>query len=160
EPASPRVLEPSPPANHREGIPCPLPPKTESAEQASSLPAATRRGDKGKARAILDAIRTLKRVEQEGRAATKEEREALSRFGGFGAVALSLFPDPVKEPYKDAPWQALGRDLKSLLTDAEYDTAKRTTFNAFYTPRLVMRAMFQGLSRLGVPEDATVLEPG
>jgi hypothetical protein len=103
----------------------------------------------------------LKRIEEEKRPATTDERDILTRFGGFGAVALSLFPDPVKLTYKDPTWQALGEELAQLLSPAEYESAKRTTFNAFYTSPLVMRAMFDALSRLGVPrDDATVLEPG
>ena len=69
-------------------------------------------GEKTKARDILAAIRTLKAIEQERRRATPEERQILRRFGGFGAVALSLFPDPVTGRYKDATWQALADELK------------------------------------------------
>ena len=68
-------------------------------------------GEKAKARDILAAIRTLKRIEEERRPATTDERDILRRFGGFGAVALSLFPDPVKGTYKDPTWQALGEML-------------------------------------------------
>ena len=75
-------------------------------------------------------------------------------------MALSLFPDPVKGTYKDPTWQALGEMLRKVLTPDEYESAKRTTFNAFYTSPLVVRAMYEGLSRLGVPAEATVLEPG
>ena len=75
-------------------------------------------------------------------------------------MALSLFPDPVTEKYKDATWQALGEELRTLLTPEEYDSAKRTTFNAFYTSPTVIQAMHEALARLGVPADATVLEPG
>jgi N12 class adenine-specific DNA methylase len=131
--------------------------------------AAIARGDKGKARDILIAIRTLHRIEAEHRLATPDERQALLRFGGFGPVARVLFPDEVllrKQPdhpfagYKDAGWRALGEDLRSLLTDQEYDSAKRTTFNAFYTSSTVIRALFQALARLGVPDTGLVLEPG
>jgi hypothetical protein len=90
-------------------------------------------GEKAIARDIIAAIRTLQQVEQEQRPATGVERETLARFGGFGAVALSLFPDPVTGRYKDAGWQSLSEELKSLLTQEEYDSAKRTVFNAFYT---------------------------
>ncbi|HUY87458.1 MAG TPA: DEAD/DEAH box helicase family protein [Pirellulales bacterium] len=117
-------------------------------------------GEKAKARDIIAAIRTLKRIEEERRQATEDERTALSRFPGFGAVALSLFPDPVTGRYKDHGWQVLGDELRSLLSDEEYDSAKRTTFNAFYTAPVVMAAMHEALSRLGVPATATVLEPG
>jgi hypothetical protein len=72
----------------------------------------------------------------------------LARFAKFGAVALSLFPDPVTGRYKDAGWQVLGGELKSLLNPAEYDSAKRTTFNAFYTSPTVITAMHRALTRL------------
>ena len=117
-------------------------------------------GEKAKARDILTAVRTLKRIEQERRPATPEEKQALARFGGFGPVALSIFPDPVTGRYKDASWQDLGEELKTLLTPEEYASAKRTTFNAFYTSPTVIAAMHEALARLGVPPSATVLEPG
>jgi hypothetical protein len=47
-----------------------------------------------------------------------------------------------------------------LLTPEEYDWAKRTTFNAFSRSPVVIAAMHEGLARLGVPYDATLLEPG
>ncbi len=56
--------------------------------------------------------------------------------------------------------QAIGEELKGLLNPDEYDSAKRTTFNAFYTSSIVIKSMFSGLSRLGVPDDAQALEPG
>ncbi len=117
-------------------------------------------GEKSKARDIINAIRTLRRIEEEGRKATADEQAALARFAGFGPVALSIFPNPVTGRYKDAGWQALGDELKSLLRPDEYDSAKRTTFNAFYTSPTVIAAMHDALSRLGVADNATVLEPG
>lgn len=117
-------------------------------------------GEKAKAKDILDAIRTLKHLEHEGRQANPDERQALLRFGGFGPVALSLFPDPVTSSYKDLAWQALGETLQMLLSPEEYESAKRTTFNAFYTSPTVIQAMHEALGRLGVPRQATVLEPG
>ena len=117
-------------------------------------------GEKSKARDIIAAIRTLKRIEEEQRPATAEERQTLARFAGFGPVALSIFPDPVTGKYKDAGWQEVGDELKSLLTQQEYDSVKRTTFNAFYTSPTVISAIHEAIARLGVPGDATVLEPG
>src|SRR5665213_2914060 len=117
-------------------------------------------GEKTKARDILAAIRTLKAIEQEGRSATEDEKPLLARFSGFGPVALSIFPNPVTGTYKDAGWQALGEDLKSLLTQEEYDSVKRTTFNAFYTSPTVITAIHEAIGRLGVPAHATILEPG
>ncbi|MBS0261813.1 MAG: DEAD/DEAH box helicase family protein [Planctomycetes bacterium] len=92
--------------------------------------------------------------------ATPQERETLSRFPGFGPVALSIFPDPVKGTYKDSGWQAIGEELQSLLTPSEYDSAKRTTFNAFYTSPTVIRSIHDAIARMGAPRGATILEPG
>ncbi len=117
-------------------------------------------GEKSKARDLLAAIRILKGTEDERRPATADEQQALRRFAGFGAVALSLFPDPVTGRYKDASWKVLGEELEALLSPDEYDSAKRTTFNAFYTSPVVMEAMHAALARLGVSPRATVLEPG
>jgi hypothetical protein len=117
-------------------------------------------GDNAKARDIIAAIRVLKRIEEEQRSATAQGKESLARFCGFGPVALSIFPDPVTGKYKSAGWQALGEELVALLTPAEYDSAKRTTFNAFYTSPAVITAIHDGIARLGLPTDATILEPG
>ena len=84
----------------------------------------------------------------------------LARFPGFGPVALSIFPNPVTGRYKDESWAALGEELNALLTPDEYASAKRTTFNAFYTSPTVITAMHAALTRLGVPDGALVLEPG
>ena len=125
-----------------------------------SPPPAIAGGEKAKARDILAAVRTLKNIEQERRPATPEEQQALARFGGFGPVALTIFPDPVTGRYKDASWQEVGEELKTLLSAEEYASAKRTTFNAFYTSPTVIAAMHAALARLGVSPSATVLEPG
>src|SRR5207244_7268461 len=60
----------------------------------------------------------------------------------------------------DPGWQNLGEELTSLLSPAEYDSAKRTTFNAFYTSPTVIAAIHEAITRLGVPSNATILEPG
>lgn len=139
-------------------------PPTESREPAepTSIPSTVTiaSGEKAKARDLVAAIRTLQKIEQEQRPATQNERETLSRFAGFGAVALSIFPDPVTGRYKDTGWQTLGEELGNLLSQDEYDSAKRSTYNAFYTSPTVITAMHAALTRLGVPGNATILEPG
>src|SRR5262249_39166658 len=61
---------------------------------------------------------------------------------------------------KDASWQAIGDELKTLLSPDEYTSAKRTTFNAFYTSPVVIQAIHEAIRRLGIPTNAVVLEPG
>jgi N12 class adenine-specific DNA methylase len=126
----------------------------------SPAPVTQASGQKAKARDILAAIRTLKAIEQEGRPATGDEKQLLARFSGFGPVALSIFPDPVTGRYKDAGWQAIGEELMSLLTEEEYASARRTTFNAFYTSPTVIAVIHEAIGQLGVPGNATILEPG
>jgi hypothetical protein len=135
--------------------------ETESSSMSETIPHfLISMGEKAKAHDILNAIRTLQQIETEQRPAAPEERNILGKFSGFGAVALRLFPDPITGQYKDDSWRELGEELQSLLTPEEYDSAKRTTFTAFYTSPIVMQAMHDALSRLGLPHSATVLEPG
>ncbi len=54
----------------------------------------------------------------------------------------------------------MGEELRALLTPEEYASAKRTTFDAFYTSPIVIAAMHDALHRLGVPDRAAILEPG
>ncbi|HLI62235.1 MAG TPA: N-6 DNA methylase [Terriglobales bacterium] len=149
-----------PPATPAKEQSPPKPVELHAQQAPAALEATIASGEKGKARDIIAAIRTLQQVEHDQRPATPEERQLLIRFSGFGPVALSIFPNPVTGRYKDASWQALGEELRSLLTDEEYASAKRTTPNAFYTSSTVIKAMYQALARLGVPNTGLVLEPG
>lgn len=161
EPAPlPPVAEPIAPATpeKKETTPAPDHAPTRTERVAPAAPAIAS-GERAKARDILAAIRTLKTIDREGRFAMPEEREALARFAGFGPVALSIFPDPITKQFKDG-WQDIGEELRALLSAEEYESAKRTTFNAFYTSPTVIAAMHEGIARLGIPADATVLEPG
>lgn len=154
------------------GVQTPSPKQEPPAEDATSVFAPSRdepppsalpaiaSGEKAKARDIIAAIRVLNFIERERRPATSEDRQMLVRFAGFGPVALSIFPDPVTGRYKDAAWQGIGEELATLLSSEEYASAKRTTFNAFYTSPTVIEAMHEAIVRLGVPAKATILEPG
>src|SRR5215470_9155025 len=133
-------------------------PQAPAAQPLPTPPIAS--GVKAKARALLAAIRTLQGIEQAQRPATPDERQVLLSLPGFGPVALGIFPDPVTGQYKDATWQTLGEELRTLLTPEDYASARRTTFTAFYTSPVVIQAMHAALRHLGVPAEATVLEPG
>jgi hypothetical protein len=113
-------------------------------------------GEKTKARDILAAIRTLTQIEAAQRPASPDERQILGRFSGFGGVALSLFPNPVTGRYKDETWRELGEELRAVLSPEEYDSAKRTTFTAFYTSPTVMRPSW---SRVAAPAISSALPP-
>ena len=112
------------------------------------------------AQACLDALTTLYRLEARGTTPTPLERQALQAFPGFGCLALDLFPHALTGAYKTPTWEALGTAFRQALTPEDYASAARATYTAFYTPRLIMRALCLGLRHCGVPDDATVLEPG
>ncbi len=132
-------------------------PRPQETQSATVIALAS--GEKAKAKDILASIRMLKRLEREQRPATEAERKTLARFPGFGAVANHLFPTPGTDHYKPG-WRELGEELRSLLTPVEYAAAKKSTVNAYYTSSVVIKAMHAALSRLGMPENALVLEPG
>ena len=95
----------------------------------------------------LDAIRTLKTVEVESRAATAEEQAVLAQYVGWGGLAD--FFDEKNPRYAE---------LKELLTDAEYAAARESTLTAFYTPPVVIRGIYAALGQLGFTQ-GNILEP-
>ena len=95
----------------------------------------------------LDAIRTLKAIEAENRAATAEEQAVLAQYVGWGGLA-SFFEE--KNPRY--------AELKDLLTDAEYAAARESTLTAFYTPPVVIRSIYAALGQMGFTQ-GNILEP-
>src|SRR6266699_4752743 len=108
-----------------------------------------------KARANLAAIRLLKGIEAEHRDATEEDKAVLVRYAGWGALAQVFEP----EWRLKHEWQAAATELKELLTEQEYASARATTPNAHFTSPLVIKAIWNGLGRLGVTGRLDVLEP-
>jgi len=108
-----------------------------------------------KARANLAAIRLLKGIEAGQRDATDEEKAILVRYAGWGALAQVFEPERRLRP----EWQAAATELKELLTEQEYASARATTPNAHFTSPLVISAIWNGLGRLGVTGRPDVLEP-
>ena len=95
----------------------------------------------------LDAIRLLKTVEAEDRTATAEEQAVLAQYVGWGGLA-DFFDE------KNAGYG----ELKELLTDAEYATARESTLTAFYTPPVVIRSIYAALEQMGF-QQGNILEP-
>ena len=97
--------------------------------------------------ANIAAIRTLKQIEAEGRLATPEEQEILSRYVGWGGLA-NCFEET--SPHYE--------ELKSLLDSEEYAAARASTLTAFYTPPVVIRGIYKALSQMGFTQ-GNILEP-
>lgn len=97
--------------------------------------------------ANVAAIRTMQRVEQENRLATPEEQEILSRYVGWGGLADCF--DEKHSRYAE---------LKALLTEEEYAAARASSLTAFYTPPVLIDAIYQALAQMGL-ESGNLLEP-
>jgi hypothetical protein len=106
-----------------------------------------------KALANILAIRTLKQIEAENRAATEAEKTQLARYTGWGAMANAFRPYPPQE------WQPVAGQLRELLTRDEYEAARASTPNAHFTSPRVIEAMWQAMRRFGFAKGARILEP-
>ena len=93
------------------------------------------------------AIRTLQAVESENRLATPEEQETLSCYVGWGGLADCF--DEKHSRYAE---------LKALLTEEEYAAARASSLTAFYTPPVLIDAIYQALAQMGL-ESGNLLEP-
>ena len=108
-------------------------------------------GAKVKFRRNMDAITTLKAIESEGRQATREEQEILSRYVGWGGL-----PDAFDA--SKSGWASEYQELKAALTPAEYEAARASTLNAHYTSPTVIRAIYEAVGNMGF-QTGNILEP-
>jgi N12 class adenine-specific DNA methylase/adenine-specific DNA methylase len=104
----------------------------------------------------IDIIELAKAITAEGREATDEEKSLLTKYTGWGAseIANGLFGVGYRHD-----WYQLIDRLKKLLTDEEYQEAKRTTQYAHYTSEAVISSIYKGMKRLGFT-GGSILEPG
>src|SRR3989440_1275730 len=108
-----------------------------------------------KAKANIAAIRLVKTIEAENRDATDNEKARLVRYAGWGALAQVFEPEWRIKP----EWKAAATEVKQLLTDEEYESARATTPNAHFTSPLVIQAIWHGLEKMGIRSGGEVLEP-
>ena len=99
----------------------------------------------------VEAIRLMKQIEYENRAATQDEQEILARYVGWGGI-----PQAFDE--KNESWKKEYEELKNLLSDYEYAEARDSVNTAFYTSPEIIEAVYQGLSQLGF-QRGSILEP-
>ena len=108
-------------------------------------------GAKTKCARNIEAIRTLRRIEGEGRLATSEEQEVLAQYVGWGGL-----PQAFDE--RNEAWSKEYTELKELLSDEEYAAARGSTLNAHYTSPTVVKAIYGTLERMGL-SSGNILEP-
>jgi N12 class adenine-specific DNA methylase len=101
----------------------------------------------------IEAIRTLKAIEAESRAPTDGEKSLLVKYTGWGAMANAFRPYPPPE------WVDTAAELRELLTEPEYESARASTPNAHYTSPAVIKGIWQAMQRFGLQPGAQILEP-
>ena len=99
-------------------------------------------GAKEKFRNNMAAIRLLHELQIENRLATPEEQETLSKYVGWGGLSMAF-------DERNAAWANEYKELKAALSEEEYRAAMESTLTAFYTPPVVIKAMYEALDRLG-----------
>ena len=107
--------------------------------------------DREKCRNNIEAIRTLRQIEQENRFAAPEEQEILSKYVGWGGLQ-QVFDE------NNSSWANEYRELQGLLTPEEYVSARGSVLNAHYTSPVVIRAMYQAIENMGFRK-GNILEP-
>ena len=108
-------------------------------------------GPKAKFQMNINAIQTLKAIESEQRLATADEQEVLSRYVGWGGCADAF--DETKEN-----WHSEYAELKDLLTEEEYESARASVLNAHYTSPAVIKAIYKAIENMGF-RTGNILEP-
>lgn len=108
-------------------------------------------GSKAKFRMNMDAIYTLKTLENQNRNATPEEQETLSKYVGWGGL-------PEAFDAENTSWIREFKELEAALTDDEYTAARGSTLNAHYTSPVVIKAIYEAVSNMGF-KTGNILEP-
>ena len=108
-------------------------------------------GKKARFRRNTEAIRVLKQCEEGNRFATPEEQQLLAQYVGWGGI-----PEAFDE--NNAAWQSEYNELSQLLSDEEYQSARESTLTAFYTPPVVISAIYKVMEQMGFKE-GNILEP-
>ena len=108
-------------------------------------------GAKAKFRANMAAINLLKELEFDGRQATPEEQDVLSKYVGWGGLADAF--DESKDNWKDE-----FAELYATLSPEEYAAARASTLNAHYTSPTVIKAIYEAVGSMGF-QTGNILEP-
>ncbi|WP_243239131.1 LPD25 domain-containing protein [[Clostridium] symbiosum] len=108
-------------------------------------------GAKEKFRNNMAAIHLLHELELENRLATPEEQEVLARYVGWGGLSMAFDEN-------NAAWAEEFKELNASLSPEEYRAAMESTLTAFYTPPIVIKAMYEALDHMGF-FGGTILEP-
>ena len=98
------------------------------------------------------AIRLVNFLDERNAAATDTEKKTLSQFVGWGGLSQAF-------DEKNESWKKEYAELKTLLSAEDYEQARSSTLNAYYTPKEVIGGIYVALERFGVKANNRILEP-
>ena len=98
------------------------------------------------------AIRLINFLDERGAMATDAEKKVLSQFVGWGGLSQAF-------DEKNESWKREYAELKTLLSAEDYEQARSSTLNAYYTPKEVIGGIYAALQRFGVKANNRILEP-
>lgn len=108
-------------------------------------------GAKTKFKNNLLAIQTLKQIEIEDRKATPEEQEILSKYVGWGGLAQAFDSD-------NEQWGKEFSQLFNALTPKEYEDARKSVLDSFFTSPAIIDGIYETLGKFGF-SGGNLLEP-
>ena len=108
-------------------------------------------GAKTKFKNNLLAIQTLKQIESENRTATPEEQEFLSKYVGWGGLAQAFDSE-------NEQWSKEFAQLSDALTPKEYEDARKSVLDSFFTSPAIIDGIYEALDKFGF-NGGNLLEP-
>jgi adenine-specific DNA methylase len=99
----------------------------------------------------VSAIRLLKQIESENRLANRKEQKVLSRYVGWGEISEAFNKN-------NTNWRKEYEELKTLLSDGEYEAARASTLDAHYTSPTIIKAIYEVIEKMGFTK-GNILEP-
>lgn len=108
-------------------------------------------GAKTKFKNNLLTIQTLKQIESEDRTATPEEQEILSKYVGWGGLAQAFDSE-------NEQWSKEFAQLSDALTPKEYEDARKSVLDSFFTSPAIIDGIYEALDKFGF-NGGNLLEP-
>lgn len=109
------------------------------------------KGQKAKYKINIEAIKILKVIEKENRLATSEEQKILAKYVGWGGM-------PQAFDRNATGWSNEYGELKNILSEEEYISARASTPNAHYTSPVIIKGMYKALENFNFT-GGNIVEP-
>ena len=126
--------------------------KAENTDLSGVLDQSELGGAKTRFQNNVAAIRLVNKLYAEKRNPTEAEKKVLSQFVGWGGLSQAFDENNIQ-------WKREYAELKGLLSQEDYEQARGSTLNAYYTAKDVIGGIYSALDRFGVKGNNRILEP-